>query len=215
MAEMPFPALRLRPPAGFVPLPLDADQERRSRGARELAQRMSGAVGMPVDELTDAVLAVGERVGGLNVRLLGSFAVTSSGDPATAAMVLTVQELRATRSALSAEDRSSAARALHELVRRRSPDAESQVIQLPVGPAVATVFLGEFRIPPERSGRDAELVVPVHRAQFLIPAPTGRHLVVLEVSTGSEQAWPAVAEQAVATARSIRFQAVSPLSEAS
>jgi hypothetical protein len=106
-------------------------------------------------------------------------------------------------------------RALHELVRRRFPAAESRVVQLPCGPAVAAVFFGEFRIPPERSGRDAEVVVPVHRAQFLIPAPTGRHLVVLEVNTGSEQAWPAVAEQAVASARSIRFQDVSPLSEAS
>lgn len=212
---MPFPALRLRPPAGFVPLPLDADPDRRRHSARELAERMSGTADLSVNELTDAILAVGERVGGLNVRLLGSFAVISSGDPATAAMVLAVQELRATDPAPSAESRSYATRALHELVQRRSPAAQSRVIQLPCGPAVAAVFFGEFRISPDRSGRDTEMVVPVHRAQFLIPAPTDRHLVVLEVNTGSEQAWPAVAEQAVATARSIRFPDVSPLSEAS
>lgn len=210
-----MPSLRLRPPAGFVALPLDVDPERRRLGARELAERVAAVTGRSVDELTEAVLAVGERVGAANVRLLGSFAVATSADPATAAMVLAVQELRAPRPALIAEDRSYATSALHELVQRRSPDAESRVIQLPCGPAVAAVFFGELRIPPDRSGRDAEMVVPVHRAQFLIPAPTGRHLVVLEVNTGSEQGWPALAEQAVAAARSIRFQDVWPLRDAS
>ncbi len=212
---MPFPSLRLRPPAGFVSLPLDPDPERRRLSARELTERMPGAAGLSVEELTEAILAVGERVGAVNVRLLGSFAVASSGDPATAAMVLAVQELRVPKPELIVEDLSYLTSALHELVQQRSPDAESRVVQLPCGPAVAAVHLGEFRIPPERSGRDAEMVVPVHRAQFLIPAPTGRHLVVLEVNTGSEQAWPAVAEQAVATARSIRFQDFSPLTQAS
>ena len=212
---MPMPSLRLRPPAGFIPLPLDPDQDRRRLSARELAERVAGATGPSVDELTKAVLAVGERVDALNVRLLGGFAVATSGDPATAAMVLAVQELRAPKPELIAEDRSYATSALCELVQRRSPDAESRVVELPCGPAVAAVFFGEFRIPPDRTGRDAEMIVPVHRAQFLIPAPTGRHLVVLEVNTGSEQAWPAVAEQAVATARSIRFQDVWPLRDAS
>lgn len=216
---MAFPALRLRPPAGFVPLPLGADPERRRLAARELARQMSGTADLSVDELTDAVLAIGERVGGrvggVNVRLLGCFAVAGPGDPATAAMVLAVQQLRASQPAPSAVDRSSVSSALHELVRQRSPEADSRVVELPCGPAVATVVLGEFRIPPERSGRDTEMVVPVHRAQFLIPAPTGRHLVILEANTGREQAWPAVAEQAVATAHSIRFPDVSPLREAS
>ncbi|MDQ3886495.1 MAG: hypothetical protein M3308_05680 [Actinomycetota bacterium] len=214
---MPFPSLRLHPPAGFVSLPLDPDLEHRRLGARELAEQMSRAAGLSVEELTEAVLAVGERVGAVNVRLLGSYAVASSGggDPATAAMALAVQELRASKPELIAEDRSYVTSALRELVQRRSPDAASRVVQLPCGPAVAAVLFGEFRIPPDRSGRDAEVTVPVHRAQFLIPVPTGRHLVVLEVNTGSELAWPAVAEQAVATARSIRFQDVSSLSEAS
>lgn len=212
---MAMSSLRLRPPAGFVPLPLDADPERRRLGARELAERVAGATDPSVDELTEAVLAVGERVGAVNVRLLGSFAVATSGDPATAAMVLAVQELHAPTPELIAEDRSYATSTLHELVQRRSPDAESRVVELPCGPAVVALFFGEFRIPPERNGRDTEMVVPVHRAQFLIPAPTGRHLVVLEVNTGSEPAWPGVAEQAVATARSIRFQRVSPLRDAS
>ena len=212
---MPIPSLRVRPPAGFVPLPLDPDPDRRRLGARELAERAPGAAGLSVDELTEAVLAVGERVGALNVRMLGSFAVATSGDAATAAMVLAVQGLRAPKPGLLAEDRSYATSALHELVQRRSPDTESRVVQLPCGPAVAAVFFGEFHIPPDWSVRDTETVVPVHRAQFLIPAPTGRHLVVLEVNTGSEQAWPAVAEQAVTTARSIRFQDVRPLRDAS
>jgi len=212
---MSFPSLRLRPPAGFVPLPLDPHPDGRRLGARELAERIPGAAGLSVDEFAEAVLAVGERVGALNVRLLGSFAVAPSGNPATAAMVLAVQELHAPSPELIAEARSYATSALHELVCRRSPNAESRVVELPCGPAVAAVFLGEFRIPPDRSGLATETVLPVHRAQFLIPAPTGRHLVILEVNTGSEQAWPAVAEQAVATARSIRFQDVSPLREAS
>lgn len=211
---MVMSSLRLRPPAGFVPLPLEVDPERRRLCARELAHRLAGATGPSADELTEAVLAVGERVGAVNVRLLGSFAVATPGDPATAAIVLAVQELRAPKPELIAEDRSYATSALHELVRRRSPDAESRVVELPCGPAVAALFFGEFRIPADRSGRAIETVVPVHRAQFLIPAPTGRHLVVLEVNTGSEQAWPAVAEQAVATAHSIRFQDFS-LREAS
>jgi hypothetical protein len=88
---MPFPSLRLRPPAGFVPLPLHADPDRRRRSARELAERVSGAAGLPINQLTDAVLAVGERVGGVSVRLLGSFAVAGSAGPATAAMVLAVR----------------------------------------------------------------------------------------------------------------------------
>ena len=76
---------------------------------------------------------------------------------------------------------------------------------MPAGPAVVGVVLGEFRFPPERTGSDVDVVVPTYRVQFLIPLPTGQHLLALDVSTTSADGWPTIARHAVAAAGSVRF----------
>lgn len=100
---------------------------------------------------------------------------------------------------------SGLAAAVREIVQRRAPYAETRVVSLPAGPTVVGVVLGELRLPPERTGSVAEVVVPTYRVQFLIPLPTGEHLLVLDVSTTSTTGWPTIARQAVASAGSVRF----------
>jgi len=200
-----IPALRVRPPEGFAALPLYGSEQQRIDEARKLVEQAQAA-GQPVDpDFAQHVLAVGERFASFNIRLMGTFAVSTPEGPATANAVLAVQELESPRADLIAKDRSQAATALRNLIQARTPGAEVSVVDLPCGPTVAAVILGEFRVPGEKTGKSEETVIPVHRAQFTVVAPSGRHLVILDVNTPSEKAWPTVAEQAVAMARSIEF----------
>jgi hypothetical protein len=142
----------------------------------------------------------------LQVRMLGSFPVQTPDGPAVAALVVAMPPMPLGDQEPTEEFRSMLASGLQELVKRRVPDGDCRVVELPCGPAAALVQLGEYRLPPEKTGGAEVSVIPVHRAQFLVPAPTGTHLVLLEVSTGSEQGWPATAEEAVRVARSITFR---------
>lgn len=206
------PLLWLQPPEGLVPLPLHDDPEQQERVVRSLTELLSHITQQPPEELGGAMTAVADWVRQLQVRMLGSFPAHTPDGPAVATLVVAMPPMPLGDQEPTGEFRSMLASGLQELVKRRVPDVDCRVVELPCGPAAALVQLGEYRLPPEKTGRAEATVVPVHRAQFLVPAPTGSHLVLLEVSTGSEQGWPAAAEEAVRVAHSITFRkpAVTP-----
>lgn len=140
----------------------------------------------------------------MNVRLIGKFAVGDGAAPTLATLLLAIQALPVD---FEDTDASGIAGALREVVRRKNPDLDTRVITLPIGPAVAGVSFGEFRF-PAADGQDGS-VVPTSRAQFLIPLPVERHVVLLDVSTTDEHAWPKVAREAVAVAGSVRLSGTS------
>ncbi len=72
-----------------------------------------------------------------------------------------------------------------------------QPVELPIGPAIVAISGGEFHLP----GED---VRPQIKAEYQIPFPDGRSVVVLSVAAESEDAWPAVAEATAKVAWSLR-----------
>ncbi|WP_199431327.1 hypothetical protein [Qaidamihabitans albus] len=151
---------------------------------------------------------VGSPEGEDSVRLFGRFAV--GGDaPEPATFSLAVVELTRPGAAPVAHltrDRGLVAEALRAQYQQHRPEADTRVIDLTIGPALAAVTAAEYRLPPEMSGHSREVVRPVFRIEVQIPAPDGRHLVVVDVTTESEADWPAVAEETVRIANSIRVE---------
>ncbi|MGH4001379.1 MAG: hypothetical protein ACRDTJ_28415 [Pseudonocardiaceae bacterium] len=197
-------------PAGVTALRLDAAAEPFDTQARMLLDQLTRS-GRRVDSGERAVRAVTtvlDLFAALNVQLVGKFAVATTDGPAVATVVIAVHPLPIEDRDSAAADLSGLAGAIHEIIRRRHPRAETKVVPLPSGPAVAGVWLGELRLPRERTGIEEDMVLPTHRVQFLIPLPTAEHLVALDVSTVSEQAWPTVARQAVSIAGSVRIDDV-------
>lgn len=194
-------------PAGFAALRLDAAAESFDTQARLLLDqlRASGHAAGDGEPTVPAVTAVLALFAAFNVQLVGKFAVVTADGPAVATLVLAVHPLPVEDPGSAAADLPGLAGAIREIVKRRHPLAETRVVSLPAGPAAVGVWSGDLRIPHERTGTEEDVVVPTHRVQFLIPMPTAGHLVALDVSTVSEQGWPAVARRAVAIAGSVRF----------
>lgn len=194
-------------PAGFAAVRLDAAAEPFDTQARRLLDRL-GASGRPrgdSEPTVRGVTAVLDLLAALNVQLVGKFAVATADGPVVATLVLAVHPLPVEDPGSAAADLPGLAGAIREIVRRRHPFAQTRVVALPAGPAMVGVWSGELRLPHERTDTEEDVVVPTHRAQFLIPLPTAEHLIALDVSTVSAQGWPAVARQAVAIAGSVRF----------
>ncbi|MQA87499.1 MAG: hypothetical protein GEV03_23465 [Streptosporangiales bacterium] len=134
-----------------------------------------------------------------NLELAGTFTVPLGDEYATASLVMEVRPLLA---AATVED-------LRQAVAERNPQADVRVVSLPAGRAVVMVRAGDYRLPPELTGQSETQVIPSIGVQVMLPAPSGRQVVVLDCSTSSEQAWPLVAEEADATARSIHYGSAS------
>lgn len=107
-----------------------------------------------------------------------------------------------------------AADALRDDAVGRRPHADTRRIDLPCGPAVASLVFGQFDLPPEETGAGEIITIPTFRAEILVPTPEWDGIVVLDVSTTDEDSWPEVSREAVRLARSLRFlDAGEPLRE--
>ena len=204
---VPRPQLLLDLPAGLAAVRLDAAGEPLDVQARRLVEglRTSGHPVADVEQTVRDVIGVLDMLAALNVALTGKFAVATPEGLATATVVVAMHPLQVEDPEAAAADLSGLAAAVREIVQRRAPYLGARVVTLPAGPAVVGVVLGEFRFPPERTGSDVDVVVPTYRVQFLIPLPTGQHLLALDVSTTSADGWPTIARHAVAAAGSVRF----------
>ncbi|MGH4021397.1 MAG: hypothetical protein ACRDT0_19640 [Pseudonocardiaceae bacterium] len=200
------PQLLLELPGDLAAVRLDAAGDSLDTQARRLVDQMvsSGRSVGDVEQTVRGVVDTLDMLGTLNVQLTGKFAVPTSEGPVTATVVLAVHPLQVNDRRAAAEDLTGLASAIREIVQRRNPYADMRVVTLPAGPAAVSVVSGTLRLPAEWGGGQ-EVAVPTYRVQFLIPLPTGEHLLALDVSTTSERGWPAIARQAVAAARSVRF----------
>lgn len=81
-----------------------------------------------------------------------------------------------------------------------------RVVELTAGPAMVAASAGEYRLPPEITGQPETVVRPEFKAEFQLPTPDGKRLVVMAVTTDSEAGWSAVAAEAMRIANSIRFE---------
>jgi len=100
--------------------------------------------------------------------------------------------------------RTALSESLAERLRPDRPAADIRIVDVPADPAAALIETGEYRLP--RDDPDAEpLLVPLCRVQVFLPAPDCRHLVVLDVSTGSVEHWERLAALAVDLLHSIKF----------
>ena len=195
-------------PAGLAAVRLDAAGEPLDVQARRLVEDLqtSDHPVAEVEQTVRGIIGILDLLGALNVALTGKFAVATPEGPATATVVVAMHPLQVEDPEAAAADLSGLAAAIREIVQRRARYSETRVVTLPAGPAVVGVVLGEFRLPPERTGSDADVVVPSYRVQILIPLPTGEHLLALDVSTTSAYGWPTIARYAVAAAGSVRFE---------
>lgn len=203
----PRSQLLLDLPAGLAAVRLDTAGESLDVQARRLVEGLQASDHQvaDVEQTVRGIVEILDMLAALNVALTGKFTVATPEGPAMATVVIAMHPLPVEDPEAAAADLSGLAAAVREIVQRRAPYAETRVVALPAGPAVVGVVLGEFRLPPERTGSDADLVVPTYRVQFLIPLPTGEHLLALDVSTTSTSGWPMIAQHAVAAAGSVRF----------
>lgn len=189
-------------PPGFVHLPTDPSGLDRIRQIIDAAGEAGRDYGNP-DQVASGIAEWVNFLGSMNVQVFGKFAVATDSGPATANLMMSVQKIEVADPERAAEDRSLLAGAVMEIFRRRNPHAQTRVVELPIGPAMAGLVIGDLVVPAEKFGNPDEVSVPTFRAVFLIPLPTGEHLVMLDVSTGNEPGWPEISRQAVAVARSI------------
>ena len=163
------PQLLLDLPAGLAAVRLDAAGEPLDVQARRLVEDLqtSDHPVAEVEQTVRGIIGILDLLGALNVGLAGKFAVATPEGPATATVVVAMHPLQVEDPEAAAADLSGLAAAIREIVQRRARYSETRVVTLPAGPAVVGVVLGEFRLPPERTGSDADVVVPSYRVQVL------------------------------------------------
>lgn len=192
-------------PAGFVGMPLGSSPGVNAYFAEQVAHRVADRGGPPAAEFAPNLLTFAQEMSDPDLRVFGKFAV-GDADPSTAALALAVLPLddeRGGRMPSSAE-RDQLVRALIRVYVQRVPDADVRPITLPMGPALAAVTTGEFRVPAGHQGRATETVIPVFRVELQIPTPDARHLVIMSVNSNDERHFTLVAQQTLEIARTLR-----------
>jgi hypothetical protein len=184
--------LQIDLPPGFAGLPVGND-DRMNRGhAWTLAENLAVGAGQSVEEFGSYLMALVPAMQANGVRVFGKFAVgPRKGDVAT--LTLGVAQWPET----APGSRDALVVAMAEQYRSRHKRAVVHPVRLPIGPAVVAISGGEFHL-PEQDVR-AQL-----KAEYQIPLPDGRSVVILSVVAGSEDAWPAIAEATARVAWSLR-----------
>ncbi|MET8994629.1 hypothetical protein [Amycolatopsis sp. NPDC004169] len=175
-------------PPGFAGLPVGRDDRLDRRHAWMAAEGSAASV----EEFGSYLMALVPAMQANGVRVFGKFAVgPRKGDVAT----LTLGVARWPQTAPG--NRDAVVAAMAEEYRARHKHAVVQPVRLPIGPAVVAISGGEFRLPE----RDVRTQI---KAEYQIPLPDGRSVVILSVVAESEDAWPAVAEATAKVAWSLR-----------
>jgi hypothetical protein len=187
-------------PERVAGLPLHPDAD-RAAVADDLAQ----VVGRPAHDVRRALEDSATELRNEGLRLLGSFVVAGSDGSDGSAMVAAALRELAAPDVVDDLFADRAADALRNDMAEHRPYADTRRIELPAGPAVASLVFGQYDLPPGETGAEETITIPTFRAEFLIPTPEWDGVVVLDVSTTDEAAWPEVSVEAVRIARSVRF----------
>jgi len=181
-------------PPGFAGMPVGADDKMNRGHAWSIAENAAAGAGTSVEEFGSYLMALVPTMQANGIRVFGKFAVgTRKGDVAT----LTLGVVQWPESAPGSPDVMVAAMA--EQYRSRHKRAVVQPVRLPIGPAIVAISGGELHLPD----RD---VCTQTKAEYQIPLPDGRSVVILSVVAESEDAWPAVAEATARVAWSLRSE---------
>lgn len=184
--------LQIDLPPGFAGLPVGTDDMMNRGHAWTMAENLAGGAGKSVEEFGSYLMALVPTMQANGIRVFGKFAVgRRKGDVAT----LTLGVVQWPEAAPGSRDAVVAAMA--EEYRGRHKGAVVQPVRLPIGPAIVAISGGEFHLPE----RDVRTQI---KAEYQIPLPDGRSVVILSVVAESEDAWPAVAEATAKVAWSLR-----------
>ena len=182
--------LQIDLPPGFAGLPVGNDDKLNRAHAWVVAENL--ASGTSVEQFGSYLMALVPAMQANGVRVFGKFAVgPRQGDVATLTLGVAQWPDPAPR------NRDALVAAMAEEYRSRHERAAVQPVLLPIGPALVAISGGEFHLPE----RDVRTQI---KAEYQIPLPDGRSVVVLSVIAESEDAWPAVAEATARVAWSLR-----------
>lgn len=184
--------LQIDLPPGFAGMPVGADDKMNRGYAWTVAENAAAGAGKSVEEFGSYLMALVPTMQANGIRVFGKFAVgPRQGDVAT--LTLGVAHWPETPPG----NREALVAALAEQYRSRHKCAVVQPVDLPIGPAIVAISGGEFHLP----GQD---VRPQLKAEYQIPLPDGRSVVILTAVAESEDAWPAIAEATAKVAWSLR-----------
>lgn len=204
------PRLVIDLPPGFTGLTVTGDSEQDAAQVEALAQRTAEAAGQSHERMADHLGLIAHVLADNRARLFGRFATreNTEQEPVTGTVVLAMPELDTedTDVASVARNGNLVAAELERQYRQRHPASDVRVVELAAGPAMVAASAGEYRLPPEMTGKAQTVVRPEFKAEFQLPTPDGKRLVVMAVTTDSEAGWPAVAADAMRIANTIRFE---------
>jgi hypothetical protein len=182
--------LRIDLPPGFAGVPVGTDDKMNRGHAWTVAGNLASETS--VEQFGSYLMALVPAMRANGIRVFGKFAVgRRQGDVAT----LTLGVVQWPEAAPG--NRDAVVAAMAEQYRGRHKHAVVQPVRLPIGPAVVAFSVGEFHLPE----RDVRAQI---KAEYQIPLPDGRSVVILSVVAESEDAWPAVAEATAKVAWSLR-----------
>lgn len=209
-AQDTAPRLVIDLPPGFTGLTVTGDSEQDAAQVEALAQRTAAPAGQSRERMADHLGIIANMLADNRALLFGRFATreNTEQEPVTATVVLAMPELDTEDTDVSqvARNGNLVAAELERQYRQRHPESDVRVVELTAGPAMAAASAGEYRIPPEMTGQAETVVRPEFKAEFQLPTPDGKRLVIMAVTTDSEAGWPAVAADAMRIANSIRFE---------
>ncbi|WP_410608425.1 hypothetical protein [Amycolatopsis sp. lyj-109] len=184
--------LQIDLPPGFAGMPVGTDDKMNRGHAWTVAENVAAGAGKTVEEFGSYLMALVPAMQANGIRVFGKFAVgPRKGDVAT----LTLGVAQWPEAAPG--NRDAVVAAMAEQYRGRHKRAVVQPVRLPIGPAIVAISGGEFHLPE----RDVRTQI---KAEYQIPLPDGRSVVILAVVAESEDAWPAVAEATAKVAWSLR-----------
>ncbi|WP_225439888.1 hypothetical protein [Amycolatopsis eburnea] len=186
--------LQIDLPPGFAGMPVGTDDKMNRGHAWTVAENLAAGAGTSIEQFGSYLMALVPTMQANGIRVFGKFAVgRRKGDVAT----LTLGVVQWPETAPGNRDAVVAAMAAE--YRTRHPQSVVQPVRLPIGPALVAFSGGEFRFPEH----DVRTQI---RAEYQIPLPDGRSVVILSVVAESEDAWPAVAEATAKVAWSLRSE---------
>lgn len=195
--------LRIDLPPGFAGMPVTNDDETNTRIAWAVGEKVAARAGKTTEEFSGYLLAMAPIMKNNGIRLFGKFAVCEGPDY-VATLTMGVARWPDGDPEMLAASRSAVAGALLDVYRQKHPRADARPVLLPIGPAMAAIEAGEFRLPPEVTGQASELVRPRLKAEYQIPLPSGEGVVILTVTAESETGWPSIARATTLVACSLR-----------
>ncbi|WP_158881842.1 hypothetical protein [Amycolatopsis anabasis] len=204
MTTVDPPRILLDVPPGFTGLPLSADGQDNARRVADFAEKAARETGQKPGPVGEFLAGMVNGMLANNVRLFGKFAVGDE-EPVLATLSMAIAPLSGDLAVLDGR-RDALVESLLRLYREQHPRSDVKIVRLPIGPAVAAVVAGEYRLPGEVTGQLSESVRPVFRTEFQIPTPDGTQVILLSVSADSGDGWPLIAERSVTIARSVRVE---------